>query len=146
MNFTGPETLTPPGCCAEPVFKRFAVADPFSHVVNQVCKPAGKWIMTANLFVVYTAASGGSSGSCVNSQMNLQIGLSPVSGSDAVPVYNFNSLASTTPCGFVNYATLLGQFTITNTTAACYNVVYYTFASLISPVSITSTWQLIQIN
>jgi hypothetical protein len=142
MNFTGVETLTPPGCAAQPVFKRFAVANPFSHVVNQVCKPAGKWILSVLVLVTYTAGGG----SCGSEQLSLQIGLGTAGSADD-PVYNFNSLASTTACGIPNNrASLVGQFTITNTTAACYDVVYFTFALIISPVAVSSSWQFIQIN
>lgn len=128
MN-TSATVSTPPGCYvnASTTFRRFGIADPFVRIVNQVCKPEGRWILSFEAMILL-ATSGGETplGQPTMNYLSLNFGL----GSEGF-IYPTYPLGMWDQAVFSDYivgvaSTVSSRTTITSTPRACYNVTFVT--------------------
>jgi hypothetical protein len=134
VNFGGPGSIvsTPSNCNvnASTTFRRFGVADPFVRIVNQVCKPEGRWILSFQALISLSTVGGETPlvppGLPTQNYLSLNIAL----GSEgfAYPAYPMGSwLQSVFSSFFVGASsTMSSTTTITSIPRACYNVTFVT--------------------
>lgn len=134
VNFGGPGSIvsTPSNCNvnASTTFRRFGIADPFVRIVNQVCKPEGRWILSFQAMISLATVGGETPlippGLPTQNYLSLNIAI----GSEgfAYPAYPMGewlqSVFSSFPVGASS--TMSSTTTITSIPRACYNVTIVT--------------------
>jgi hypothetical protein len=133
-------TATPPGCAGDTTqyFRRYGAADPFVYLVNTVCKPPGRWILSVSmqgtvlpqgpqnyLSLVFGLGSAGTS----PSQLTLgSVNVIDQGSGDQIGVF------------------LGSQYTMTDEMPWCYNVTWTTGAPTATSSNILSSWTFTRIN
>jgi hypothetical protein len=143
VGFVDADTVAQPLGCAntDGVFRRFAIATPFISIINQVCIPEGKWMLTVNADMItwaFTPAGG--------AYMSVVIGLGSAGALPSnLPLggWDVNTLNGVPTSGKLSYT-----FTLTVPPPnLCLNVTWsVTNVFSIGPTSIVSRWSLIELN
>jgi hypothetical protein len=155
VNFGGPGSIvtTPSGCYSNSsvvTFRRFGIADPFVRIVNQVCKPPGRWILSFQALISLATVGGVTPALPPGSPTVNYLTLNFALGSEGYvfPVYPLGGWYQSVYSAFVvGVSTAMGSTTlITSEPAACYNVTFVTTnVNFLQFISFMSGWTFTQV-
>ena len=142
VGFDNANTLAVPAGCTptDGVFRRYGIATPNIEIINEICIPEGKWILSFNADLLTFPF-----GAATTTYMSLVIGLGSIG--TAVSVTPLTTWDLYTRSGVPVEGKLNSEFTLVAGPNFCLNVTWYAANVInVGPTTVMTRWSLTELN